>query len=113
MGNPPHLRVSRRRHQRHLPDFAYARYAESIGLRGIRVDRPDQVGAAWDAALASDRPCVVEAITDPEAPPLPPHITLEQAKSFMQAILKGDPNRGAFIRQAWREMIEGYVPRRG
>jgi pyruvate dehydrogenase (quinone) len=93
-----------------VPDFPYARYAESIGLTGIRVDRPDQVGAAWDAALAADRPCVVEAVTDPEVPPLPPHITFEQAKSLMAAILRGDPARGAIIRQAWRDAIEGFLP---
>ncbi len=88
-----------------LPDFPYARYAESLGLRGIRVDKPDEVGHTWDLALSSDRPCVVEAITDPEVPPLPPHITFEQAKSLMQAILKGDPNRGEIIRQAWKQLF--------
>jgi pyruvate dehydrogenase (quinone) len=95
-----------------LPDFPYARYAESIGLLGIRVDRPDQVGAAWDAALAADRPCVLEAVTDPEVPPLPPHITVEQARSLMAAILKGDPARGAIIRQAYRDIVESFLPHR-
>src|SRR5512146_3253434 len=56
-----------------VPDFPYARYAESLGLKGIHVDRPEQIGPAWDAALSADRPCVVEAVADPEVPPLPPH----------------------------------------
>src|SRR5439155_25104100 len=60
-----------------VPDFPYARFAESIGLLGIRVETPDAVGPAWDRALAADRPVVLEAITDPDVPPLPPHITLE------------------------------------
>ena len=55
-----------RRPPRTLPDFPYARYAELIGLRGIRVETPDEIGPAWDAALAADRPVVLEAITDPE-----------------------------------------------
>ncbi|HET7825052.1 MAG TPA: thiamine pyrophosphate-requiring protein [Anaeromyxobacter sp.] len=93
-----------------LPDFPYARYAESIGLRGVRVERPEQIGPAWDAALASDRPCVVEAITDPEVPPLPPHITVEQARSLMSAMLRGDPGRGAIIRQAYRDLIAAWLP---
>jgi pyruvate dehydrogenase (quinone) len=88
-----------------LPDFPYARYAESLGLRGIRVEEPEEIGRAWDMALSSDRPCVVEAVTDPEVPPLPPHITFEQAKSLLQAILKGDPNRGEVIRQSWRQIF--------
>src|SRR3954453_16749577 len=61
-----------------LPDFPYAGYAESLGLRGIRVTEPDQIKPAWQEALAADRPVLVEAVTDPEVPPLPPHITFEQ-----------------------------------
>jgi pyruvate dehydrogenase (quinone) len=72
-----------------------------------------QIGPAWDAAFAADRPCVVEAVTDPEVPPLPPHITFEQARSFLAAILKGDPNRGALIRQAWRDAVESFLPHGG
>jgi pyruvate dehydrogenase (quinone) len=92
-----------------VPDFPYARYAESLGLTGIRVDRPEQIGAAWDAALSADRPSVLEAVTDPEVPPLPPHITFEQGKSLLRAILKGDPERGAIIRQAWKDVVDGWL----
>lgn len=49
-----------------LPDFPYAGFAQSLSLHGIRVDTPDRIGAAWDEALAADRPVVLEAITDPE-----------------------------------------------
>ena len=51
--------------------------------------------AAWDEALARDRPCVLEAITDPDVPPLPPHITLEQAAKFASTLFKGDPMKAA------------------
>ncbi|MBI5545237.1 MAG: thiamine pyrophosphate-requiring protein [Deltaproteobacteria bacterium] len=90
-----------------LPDFPYAKYAESIGLRGIRVDSPEGVGKAWEAALAADRPVVLEAVTDPEVPPMPPHITLEQAKAYGLAVLKGDPESRAMIRQTFRDFISG------
>jgi pyruvate dehydrogenase (quinone) len=92
-----------------IPDFAYARYAESIGLRGVRVDRPEQIGPAWDAALSADRPCVVEAVTDPEVPPLPPHITFKQGKSMLESILKGDPARGEMIKQSWRQLVDTWL----
>jgi pyruvate dehydrogenase (quinone) len=92
-----------------VPDFPYARYAESIGLLGIRVDRPDEIGPAWDQALSADRPCVVEAITDPEVPPLPPHITFDQGKKLLEAILKGDPARGEIIRQSWRQLVDTWL----
>ncbi|HET8538288.1 MAG TPA: thiamine pyrophosphate-requiring protein [Anaeromyxobacter sp.] len=92
-----------------IPDFPYARYAESIGLLGIRVDRPDEIGPAWDQALAADRPCVFEAVTDPEVPPLPPHITFQQGKNLLEAILRGDPARGDVIRQSWRQMVDTWL----
>ena len=95
-----------------VPDFPYAQYAESLGLKGIRVERADEVGHAWDEALAANRPCVVDAITDPDVPPLPPHITLEQARKFASTLWKGDPNEAGIIRQAAREFIEGVLPHR-
>ena len=93
-----------------LPDFLYARYAEDLGLRGIRVEHPDEVARAWDEALSSDRPCIVEAITDPDVPTLPPHITLEQAKNFAKSLLKGDPDEGGILKQAVKGMVDSLVP---
>jgi len=95
-----------------LPDFPYARYAELLGLKGIRVEQPEQVGPAWDEALAADRPVVLEAITDPEVPPLPPHITLEQAKALSSALAAGDPNAGQIVRQSFKQKIEEFLPGR-
>jgi pyruvate dehydrogenase (quinone) len=95
-----------------LPDFPYARYAQLLGLEGIRVDHPDNVGAAWDEALEADRPVVLEAITDPEVPPLPPHITVEQAKMFMSALRHGDPDAGRMIRQSFKQKLAEFLPNR-
>jgi pyruvate dehydrogenase (quinone) len=95
-----------------IPDFPYARFAEMIGLAGIRVDDPDAVGAAWDEALGAGRPAVLEAVTDPEVPPLPPHITLEQARHFAEAVVRGDPDRGGMVRQSLRQMVAGILPER-
>jgi pyruvate dehydrogenase (quinone) len=95
-----------------LPDFPYARYAELIGLRGIRVDSPEQVGPAWDEALAADRPVVYEAVTDPEVPPLPPHITIEQARALSSALLSGDPNSGRIVRESFKQKVQEFLPGR-
>lgn len=86
-----------------LPDFPYARYAESLGLKGILVDTPDDIGGAFDEAFSADRPTVIDAITDPDVPPLPPHIRFEQAKAFASAFWKGDPEQAGVIRQTLRE----------
>lgn len=94
----------------HVPDFPYARYAEMLGLKGIMVNSPDQIGSAWDEALAADRPCVIEAITDPDVPPLPPHITLQQASALMSAMFKGDDNTIGIISQSAKQVLGAFVP---
>lgn len=95
-----------------IPDFPYARYAESLGLGGIRVDSPDDLGRAWDRALTADKPTVLEAITDPDVPPLPPHITFQQAKKYAETLFKGDPNERGIIRETLREAVETFLPRK-
>ncbi len=95
-----------------LPDFPYAGYAELLGLKGIRADRPEHVGAGWDQALAADRPVVFEAVTDPEVPPLPPHITLKQAKALSSALLAGDANAGRIVRQSFKQKAQEFLPGR-
>ena len=81
--------------------------------RGIRVERPEDIAGAWTEAFGSGRPFVFEAIVDTNVPPLPPHVTLEQAAAMTRALLKGDPDRAAIIRQTFRDLIEDYVPHRG
>ena len=94
-----------------LPDFAYARFAELLGLKGIRVDSPDRVADAWDEALAADGPVVYEAITDPEVPPLPPHIRFDQAKKMAKALAHGDPASGDIVRNSLRGKLRELVTR--
>jgi pyruvate dehydrogenase (quinone) len=93
-----------------LPDVPYHRFAELIGLKGIFCDDPDQVGAAWAEALASDRPVVLEFKTDPEVPPLPSHITFEQAKQFMSTIMHGDPSEGSMLAGVARQVLSAILP---
>ena len=95
-----------------LPDFPYARYAEMLGLKGIRVDSPEQIGPAWDEALSADRPVIYEALTDPEVPPLPPHITLEQAKALSSALMAGDEHASRIIKQSFRQKVQEFLPGR-
>jgi len=93
-----------------IPDVPYHRFAELLGLRGIFVDHPDRLAAAWEEALASDRPVVLEVKTDPEVPPLPPHITLKQARNFASATLAGDPNEAGMLVGAAREVLSTVLP---
>ncbi len=89
-----------------LPDVPYAKFAELIGLKGIFVDRPEDLGAAWDAALTSDRPVILEVKTDPEVAPLPPHLTMAQAKAFMTSMAKGDRGAGRVLADTARQLFK-------
>ncbi|MGI4880353.1 MAG: thiamine pyrophosphate-requiring protein [Janthinobacterium lividum] len=92
-----------------LPNVAYHKFAEMIGLKGIYVDDPADLGAAWDAALAADVPTVIEVKTDPEVPPLPPHISFEAARKFMTTLAKGDSSEGRLIVESTRQLFAPFL----
>ncbi len=92
-----------------LPNIAYHKFGELVGLKGIYVDDPKDLSAAWDQALASPIPVVLEVKTDREVPPLPPHITLEQAKKFMNTIQQGDSDEGGMIRGAMSQVLASVI----
>jgi pyruvate dehydrogenase (quinone) len=93
-----------------LPRFNYAQYADSIGLLGIRVERSDDIGDAWDRALAADRPVIFDAVVDPNISQLPPHISLEQAHHLFSALVKGDPEEGGVIKETMRSVLASVFP---
>jgi pyruvate dehydrogenase (quinone) len=93
-----------------LPDVSYEAFARSLGLNGIAVDKPEQVGPAWDQALAADRPTVLDFRTDPDVPPIPPHATFEQMKDAASALLKGDPNGWGIIKEGLMTKVREVMP---
>jgi len=93
-----------------LPDVPYHRFGELIGLEGIFCDNPDEVGRAWEQALAADRPVVLEFKTDPEVPPLPSHISFDQARKFLSTIIEGDPREASMIKGAVRQVLSAVLP---
>jgi pyruvate dehydrogenase (quinone) len=96
-----------------LPDVSYEGFARSLGLHGIAVDEPGQVGPAWDQALAADRPAVLDVRTDPNVPPIPPHATLAQIKDAAAALLKGDPDRWSVIKEGVMTKAREILPGTG
>jgi len=91
-----------------IPDVRYSAFAEQIGLKGLFIDDPDDLGAAWDQALAADRPVVLEVKTDPEIAPLPPHISLKEAKAFMFSMAK-DEDAGHVIADTARQVVNAVL----
>lgn len=95
-----------------LPDVAYADFARSIGLGGLRVEKPADVERAWQRALAADRPFVLDFRTDPAVPPIPPHATLDQIEAAAASVLKGDSDRAAMVRQGLKAKVQEMLPGR-
>ncbi|WP_200303096.1 thiamine pyrophosphate-requiring protein [Streptomyces adelaidensis] len=93
-----------------LPDVQYAAFARSLGLTGIRVEKPEDVEAGWRAGLAADGPAVIEFRTDPAVPPLPPHATWEQLEATAASILKGDADRVSMVRQGFKAKVQEFLP---
>ncbi len=92
-----------------LPPFSYADYARSLGLAGIVMREPQDIARVWDEALSMRRPVLVEAYTNPEVPPLPPHIELQQAKNLVASIIKGDPARWQVIKESAKQLWAGVI----
>ncbi|MGA6166445.1 thiamine pyrophosphate-requiring protein [Amycolatopsis magusensis] len=105
MGGAPKFEESQ-----NLPEVSYADFARSVGLGGITVDRPDQVGPAWEQALASDGPTVLDVRCDPDVPPIPPHATFDQIKSTTQAVLRGDPNAWHMAKEGLKTKAQELLP---
>ncbi len=93
-----------------LPDLPYAGIAELMGLCGIRVEAPEGVGPAWDAALAADRPVVLDMVTDPNVPPLPPHITFKQARTSAHALFTGEPDTTSVLANTAPGVVGALLP---
>ena len=95
-----------------IPDFAYDKYAELLGLKGIVVRDPEKIGAAWDEALTADRPVILNIYADPNVPPLPPHITLKDAKNF-STMVWSEPELGSVLKNTAKEVLAGVLPGKG
>lgn len=105
MGGVPPFRESQS-----LPDVDYAAFASGLGLHGINVDSPDELGAAWERALMADRPTVLDVRTDPDIPPVPPHATFEQALNSAKAVMKGDDSAWGILKEGIKTKAQEFLP---
>jgi len=95
-----------------IPDVSYARFADQLGLGYVTVTEPDEVAGAWEQALSADRPFVIDALTDPDVPPIPPHATMEQMIDSAKAILAGDEDSWGVIKTGIRQKAQEFIPGR-
>ncbi|MDA8297090.1 MAG: thiamine pyrophosphate-requiring protein [Actinomycetota bacterium] len=93
-----------------LPYVPAAKFAELLGFEGICVEKPEDVGPAWDRALKAEGPVLLEFLTDPEIPPLPPHVRPSMLKKTLTGLSKGDEDaRGIAVKGfkgKWSEFAE-------
>ncbi len=94
-----------------IPDFAYHLYAELLGLQGIVVRDPEAIGPAWDEALRADRPVIINIYADPNVPPLPPHITVKDAKNFT-TMMASEPELGSVLKNSAKQVLASVLPGR-
>jgi pyruvate dehydrogenase (quinone) len=91
-----------------IPDVPYAKYAELLGLRGIYCEESSRIGDAWEQALSSDRPVVLEFKVDQDIAPIPPHIMKSQAEKTARAMLHEPERVGIGVRGFRQKMVEFY-----
>lgn len=70
---------------------------------------PGQIRDAWRRALDSPGPSLVEFVTDPTVPPIPPHASLDQMEATASALLKGDPEAWAVLNQGIRGKAQEFL----
>lgn len=88
-----------------LPEFSFAEYGKLLDFETVTMKSKSDVVPGWEKALSAQRPCIVEAYTDPEVPPLPPHIKLDQAMAYWKALIKGEPNRWHILEQSFKHLL--------
>jgi pyruvate dehydrogenase (quinone) len=95
-----------------IPDVSYAAFAKEVGLEAMTVTKPEEVAGAWDRALAAGRPAVIDAYSDPDIPPIPPHATMEQMIDSAKAILAGDEDAWGIVKTGVRQKAQEFLPGR-
>ncbi len=90
---------------RHRGVADYAAFARANGALGVRVEKVADLEAAVVRALAHPGPAVVDVLTNPDEPPMPPKVTYEQAKGFTKAFLTGQSHKATIASTLFRDKI--------
>jgi pyruvate dehydrogenase (quinone)/pyruvate oxidase len=92
-----------------LHPIDFVKFAEACGGVGFRCERPDEVRPALQAAFATNKPAIVEAIVDPFEPPMPAAATPAQAMKFAESLIRGEPDAGKIIRSVVKDKVKEMV----
>jgi thiamine pyrophosphate-dependent acetolactate synthase large subunit-like protein len=89
-----------------LQSADFAAWARAAGAEGFCVERPDEIEDVMRRFLSVPGPAVLEAVVDPNEPPMPPKITPKQMKNFAEALAKGQPQGPRIALTAFRDKVE-------
>jgi pyruvate dehydrogenase (quinone)/pyruvate oxidase len=92
-----------------LHPIDFAAFARACGGEGLRIEDPAECGPVLSRALSHPGPVLVEAVVDPFEPPMPPKVTLEQARHLAESLAKGTPDRGRIIRTILADKVHEFV----
>ena len=92
-----------------LQPIDFAAFARACGAGGFTIDRPEQAAAVLREALAYDGPAVIEAVVDPNEPPLPGKISTKQAMNFAEALVRGERDRWDIIKTVLKDKVREVV----
>ncbi|HEY5074091.1 MAG TPA: thiamine pyrophosphate-dependent enzyme, partial [Pyrinomonadaceae bacterium] len=88
-----------------LQPIDFAAFARACGAGGFTIEKPEEAESVLREALAYDGPAVVQAVVDPNEPPLPGSITMKQALKFTEALLRGEKDRWKIIKTVVKDKI--------
>ncbi|MEU8318584.1 thiamine pyrophosphate-dependent enzyme [Nonomuraea sp. NPDC048881] len=91
------------------PEADYSVWARACGGFGAKVTKSGDVAAAIRQALAHDGPALVDVDVNPNEPPMPGKVSYDQAKSFAQAFLKGQPHKAAIATTLFKDRIQRFT----
>jgi pyruvate dehydrogenase (quinone) len=92
-----------------LQPIDFAAYARACGAAGFTLDDPAKAEEVLGRAFAHPGPTVVEAVVDPNEPPMPGHATMKQAVHFAEAILRGESQRSEIVKTVLENTVREVV----
>lgn len=92
-----------------LEPIDFAKIAEACGARGFTVTDPKDCARVLREAFDAPGPVLVEAVTDPNEPPMPAKIKTEQALHLAESLAKGTPDRGEIMKTLIKNKIRELI----
>jgi pyruvate dehydrogenase (quinone)/pyruvate oxidase len=92
-----------------LAPIDFAAFARACGGAGFTIERPEDCASVLERAFATPGPVVVEAIVDPNEPPMPPKVTARQATHLAEALAKGTADGHKIVETLFADKIRELV----